>query len=76
MTVIGVVLLLRVSVKVTRPEGVPAPGGVTLRVAVNKTDWPTLDGFGLEARVIFVSACITFCTRLGDTLPAKLLSPP
>ena len=75
VTVMVVVLLFKVSVKVTVPLGVPVPGGVTLKVAVNKTDWPEVDGLGLEASTMLVAACPTFWTKLVERLPVKLLSP-
>jgi len=40
-------------VKSTVPVGVPEPGNTADTVAVNFTDWPTLDGFTDEVRTTF-----------------------
>jgi hypothetical protein len=45
--------------KVTVPVGVPAPGAVTVTVAVNVTACPTADGFCDEANVVVVLALLT-----------------
>ena len=47
------------SLKVTVPVGEPAPGAVTLTVAVNVTDWPETEGLTEEATVVVVSALWT-----------------
>lgn len=44
------------SLKVTLPVGVPAPGDVTVTVAVNVTDWPNTEGFADEATAVVVEA--------------------
>jgi hypothetical protein len=44
---------------VTMPVGVPAPGRVTVTVAVNVTLCPTADGFGDEVRLVLVLALLT-----------------
>jgi len=42
------------------PVGVPAPGAVTATEKLTKTDWPTIEGFGvLEVIVIVVLALFT-----------------
>jgi hypothetical protein len=52
------------SKKVTVPDGVPAPGAVTLSVAVNVIDWPnSVDGFDVVTTVE-VAAGETFCVVL------------
>ena len=43
----------------TLPVGVPAPGAVTVTVAVKTTDWPGADGFGAELRPVAVPALVT-----------------
>jgi len=45
--------------KVTVPVGVPAPGAITVTVAVNVTLCPTADGFGEELTVVVVLALLT-----------------
>jgi hypothetical protein len=45
--------------KVTVPDGVPAPGAVTVIVAVNVTLWPKTDGFCDDASVVVVLALPT-----------------
>ena len=44
------------SLKVTVPVGLPVAGATALIVAVNVTDWPTVDGLTLEATVVVVLA--------------------
>ena len=39
------------SLNVTVPVGVPAPGALTVTVAVNVTDWPKTDGLADEVSV-------------------------
>ena len=62
------------SLKVTVPVGVPAPGGFTLTVAVNVTDWPKTDGLTEEATVVVVGAWVTvnvkFCVAF-DPMPLE-----
>ncbi len=62
------------SLKVTVPVGVPAPGGFTLTVAVNVTDWPKTDGLIEEATVVVVGAWFTvnvkFCV-VSDPMPLE-----
>ena len=45
-------------------------------VAVNVTDCPDIDGFGLDDTVIVVGALSTVCVRVEDVLPLVLVSPP
>ena len=47
------------SVKLMVPVGVPRPGGVTLTVAVNVTDWPETEGLVPEASAVVVAALFT-----------------
>ena len=44
---------------VTVPVGVPAPGAVTLTVAVNVTDWPVTEGFCEDVTPVVVFALLT-----------------
>lgn len=64
------------SLNVTVPVGVPAPGDVTVTVAVIVTDCPTTDGFGETETVLEVLAGFTVCERAPEVLVVKLLSPP
>jgi hypothetical protein len=41
---------------VTVPVGVPLPGATALTVAVNMTDWPTVEGLADEVTVVVVLA--------------------
>ena len=47
------------SLNVTVPVGVPAPGAVTVTVAVNVTDCPKTDGFTLEVTTVDVESTPT-----------------
>ena len=38
--------------KVTVPVGVPDPGTLAVTAAVNVTDWPIVDGFRLDERLM------------------------
>jgi hypothetical protein len=64
------------SLKVTVPDGLPAPGLLTVTVAVNVTDCPNFDGFALEVSVVDVSALFTTWLTAELVLPLKLVSPP
>src|SRR5438132_6220268 len=64
------------SLKVTVPLGEPAPGAVTLTVAVNVTDWPNTDGFADELRLVDVLALLTTCDTAELVLVVKFVSPP
>ena len=44
------------SLNVTVPVGVPLPGATALTVAVNVTDWPTVEGLAEEVTVVLVLA--------------------
>jgi hypothetical protein len=54
--------------KVTDPVGTPDVLDVT--VAVNVTDWPTVDGFCEDVNDKLVAALFTTCDRAGDVLEA------
>ena len=45
--------------KLTVPVGDPAPGAVTVTVAVNVTDCPNTDGLTDDVRVVAVLALLT-----------------
>ena len=47
------------SLKVTEPEGVPAPGDTAVTVAVKVTDCPNADGFTEEVTTLKLSALLT-----------------
>ncbi len=61
----------------TVPVGPPAAGGTGTTLAVNVTLWPTLDGFGLETRVVTVPemSAETACTSTTDSDGWKSASP-
>jgi hypothetical protein len=61
--------------KVTVPVGVPAPGAVTVTVAVNMTACPTADGFGEEDNAVVVFALLTTCKTAELVLALKLALP-
>ena len=61
------------SLKVTVPVGVP--GEVLATVAVKVTDWPAVDGFNEEARVVVVGAALTVWMSAAEVLVAKVVSP-
>jgi len=62
--------------KSTFPLGVPAPGAVTVTVAVNVTDCPTVEGLGLEPNAVDVLALFTVCASPLEVLTLKFPSPP
>jgi len=49
----------------TCPVGVPAPGAVTLMVAMKVTSWPTTDGLGEDVSAVLVPALLTICVVVG-----------
>ena len=61
--------------KVTVPVAVPAPGEVTLTVAVKVTDWPNTDGLAEEATVVVVETWFTVWVKFAEVLVLKLASP-
>jgi hypothetical protein len=63
------------SLKVTVPVGVPAPGALTVTVAVNVTDWFKRDGLTDELSAVVVFALLTTWDSPTDTLPLKFASP-
>ena len=60
----------------TVPPGLPAPGGLTVTVAVSVTLAPNVDGFGALASDVDVLAWFTVCVCAGDVLPVYVRSPP
>ncbi|MDE3229382.1 MAG: hypothetical protein KGO05_05845 [Chloroflexota bacterium] len=58
----------------TVPVGVPAPGAVTLTVAVKVTVWPNDEGLAEEVRAVVVLAWLTVWVSV-PALPVKLASP-
>lgn len=63
------------SLKVTVPVGVPAPLAA-LTVASSTTDWPNVDGFGVETTTVVVAGDVdTTWVRTDDVLPPWLASP-
>ena len=61
--------------KFTVPVGLPAPGAVTVTVAVNVTDCPNTDGFAEEARAVLVLALLTTWLTAVLVLVLKLTLP-
>ena len=59
---------------VTLPVGVPAPGAITLTVAVTVTDCPYTEGFCEEVTVVLVSGLFT-CWLTLPLLVVKASSP-
>jgi len=57
------------------PVAVPAPGEVTLTVAVKVTDWPNTDGLAEEATVVVVETWFTVWVKFAEVLVLKLASP-
>jgi len=55
--------------------GVPAPGEVTLMVAVKVTNCPENDGLDEEVTTVLVEAVFTTCLKFAEVLVAKLVSP-
>jgi hypothetical protein len=53
----------------TEPPGPPAPGGVTVTVAVSAMLSPTTDGLGEVLSAVDVLAASTVCVCAGDVLP-------
>jgi len=60
---------------VTVPVGVPAPGAVTVTVAVKVTACPTEDGLGDDVTVVDVLALLTVWDTAVLVLPLKLVLP-
>ncbi len=56
------------SLKVTMPVGVPAPGGITLTVAVNVTDCPNVDELVLDVTAVEVPT-VNFVTKASLVPP-------
>ena len=60
--------------KVTCPVGVPVAGGTAVTVAVKVTDWPLLDGFGVDASA--VEDAPVWITWINEELPALKFASP
>ena len=72
----GLVPMLIVPLRnVTVPVGVPAPGAVTVTVAVKVTGCPTADGLGDEVTIVDVLALLTTWLTAPLVLVRKLPSP-
>src|SRR5205807_2133918 len=61
--------------KLTTPVGFPAPGLLTLTVAVNVTGWPYTREVGDAPSVVVVLAAVTVCASGADVLAAKETVP-
>lgn len=62
-------------VKVTTPDGVPAPGDNAATVAVNVTAWPYTEELDDEATLVALSALLTTWFSADDVLMLKFASP-
>src|SRR5437879_2273519 len=74
LTFTGLPALLPSTWNCTVPVGVPAPGAVTLIVAVKVTFWPDVDGLAEETRAVVLLALFTVWVSI-PLLAAKLPSP-
>ena len=63
------------SKKSTLPVAMPAPGALTMTVAVNVTFDPAADGVPLVLNAVVVLALFTVCAAPPDALVLKLPSP-
>ena len=63
------------AMKLTVPAGGPAYDGVPVTVAVNVTDWPALEGFGVELIVVTVVPRFTAWVNVAEALPLYSVSP-
>jgi hypothetical protein len=61
------------STKLTLPDGIPAPGTVT--VALKVTVWPKVLGLGVEASAVELGLLLMVSETGADAEPEKLLSP-
>ena len=59
----------------TVPEGVPAPGALTVTLAVSVVDCPNTVGFGALVSDVAVDAWFTVCECAGDVLVLYVRSP-
>jgi hypothetical protein len=73
---VPVPIVAPLSLNVTVPVGVPAPGETAATVAVKVTDWPKVEGFCDELIVVVVEAWLTTCDRADEVLAVKLVSAP
>ena len=67
--------IVALSLNVTVPVGVPAPGETKFTVAVKVTDCPETDGFAEEATVVVLLALLTVCMEFVEVLALKFASP-
>ena len=72
---LGVPRMFDPSVKVTVPEGVPAPGDSALTFAVSVRGWPNTSIVGEVERVVDVDALLTINCKDGELLGKKFKSP-
>jgi hypothetical protein len=63
------------SLKVTVPVGVPAPGATVATVAVKATAWPDDDGFTEDVTVVVVDAWFTTWLSVEEVLVLKFVLP-
>jgi hypothetical protein len=60
----------------TVPVGVPAPGAVTLMVAVKVTLWPDTEGLAEATTATVLVALVTVWVMATELLATKFVSPP
>jgi hypothetical protein len=75
LTLIGLPLLLPSIRNWTVPLGVPAPGAVTLTMAVKLTLWPDTEALTEAFTIVLVVALLTVSVRRVAVLLEKLASP-
>jgi len=59
------------SLNVTVPVGTPLAGATGLTVALNVTACPTVEGFGVEVRLVLVLPAFTVCVTAAEVLPGN-----
>ena len=76
LTLTGLPALLPSTWNCTVPAGVPAPGAVTLMVAVKVTFCPEVEGLTEDTTAVLVLALLTVWVTAVEGLAAKIVSPP
>src|SRR2546425_1171232 len=72
LTSVTVPSVVAPSLNVTVPVGTPAPD-VTVELSV--TVWPTVEGLGVEVRLVLEFPAFTVCVRTADVLAANVAFP-
>src|SRR2546425_769135 len=63
------------SLNVTVPVGTPLAGATALTVELSVTVWPTVEGLGVEVRLVLEFPAFTVCVRTADVLAANVAFP-